>query len=193
MTRNFYTQQLGILKNSKNFVKNTQAQHLDEVSWEQNTVLSLHTNFKSTSNPNCLGDVRSLPRRRQRLWRTSCWWEVLRSWEGETRLHFEQIIILIIIAMQKLNLFGSRVYPYTSSQNGRLVATPMWLEGLLGDTDSLRLIKRYFAWFVVTLKSVQRQHKYEHILKIAQIHTIFFCKQTIEVQNICFPILGLCL
>ena len=35
MTRNFYTQQLGILKNSKNFVKNTQAQHLDEVSWEQ--------------------------------------------------------------------------------------------------------------------------------------------------------------
>merc|ERR1712122_189631 len=34
MTRNFYTQQLGILKNSKNFVKNTQAQHLDEVMWE---------------------------------------------------------------------------------------------------------------------------------------------------------------
>ena len=51
--------------------------------------------FKSTSNPNCLGDVRSLPRRRQRLWRTSCWWEVLRSWEGETQLHFEQITILI--------------------------------------------------------------------------------------------------
>ena len=79
----------------------------------KNTVLSLHTNFKSTSNPNCLGDVRSLPRRRQRLWRTSCWWEVLRSWEGGTRLHFEQIIILIIIAMQKLNLFGSRVYPHS--------------------------------------------------------------------------------
>ena len=61
----------------------------------KNTVLSLHTNFKSTSNPNSLGDVRSLPRRRQRLWRTSCRWEVLRSWEGETRLHFEQITILI--------------------------------------------------------------------------------------------------
>ena len=95
MTRNFYTQQLGILKNSKNFVKNTQAQHLDEVSDNKNTFLSLHTNFKSTSNPNSWGDVRSLPRRRQRLWRTSCRWEVLRSWEGETRLHFEQITILI--------------------------------------------------------------------------------------------------
>ena len=61
----------------------------------KNTVLSLHTNFKSTSNPNSLGDVRSLPRRRQWLWRTSCWWEVLRSREGETRVHFEQITILI--------------------------------------------------------------------------------------------------
>ena len=70
--------------------------------------------------------------------------------------------------MQKLNLFGSRVYPYTSSQNGRLVATPMWLEELLGDTDSLRLIKRYFAWFDVTLRGAQRQHKCEHILKIVQ-------------------------
>ena len=38
----------------------------------------------------------------------------------------------------------------------------MWLEGLLGDTDLLRLIKRYFAWFVVNLKSAQRQHKYEN-------------------------------
>merc|ERR1712107_18107 len=46
MTRNFYTQQLGILKNSKNFVKNTQAQHLDEV-------------------------MCGVYRRRQRLWRTS--------------------------------------------------------------------------------------------------------------------------
>ena len=130
--------------------------------------------FKSTSNPNCLGDVRSLPRRRQRLWRTSCRWEVLRSWEGGTRLHFEQISILIIIAMQKLNLFGSRVYPYTSSQNGRLVATPMWLEELLGDTDSLRLIKRYFAWFVVTLKSAQRQHKYENRPEIQMPYIQYF-------------------
>merc|ERR1719460_3606437 len=31
MTRNFYTQELGVLKNSKNFVRNTQAQHLNEV------------------------------------------------------------------------------------------------------------------------------------------------------------------
>ena len=32
MTRNFYTQELGVLKNSKEFVKNTQAEHLNEVS-----------------------------------------------------------------------------------------------------------------------------------------------------------------
>ena len=32
MTRNFYTQELGVLKNSKDFVKHTQAQHLDEVN-----------------------------------------------------------------------------------------------------------------------------------------------------------------
>jgi len=31
MTRNYYTQELGVLKNSKDFVKHTQAQHLDEV------------------------------------------------------------------------------------------------------------------------------------------------------------------
>jgi len=31
MTRNFYTQELGVLKNSKDFVKNTQANHLNEV------------------------------------------------------------------------------------------------------------------------------------------------------------------
>ena len=39
MTRNFYTQELGVLKNSKDFVKHTQAQHLDEVNLFKNSCI----------------------------------------------------------------------------------------------------------------------------------------------------------
>ena len=50
---------------------------------------------------------------------------------------------------------GSRMHLYICSQNGLLVATLMWWEGLLGVTDSLRRTERYFErWTYLPAHSI---------------------------------------
>ena len=70
---------------------------------------------------------------------------------------------------------GSRMHPYISSQNGLLVVTHMWSEGLLGATGSLRPTERYIGrWTYLPAYSIWWTNNWGDVLGGELEHTKLF-------------------